>query len=180
MGALADSRLPEEKKLSRKTKRKRSRRKTQPSPWELCAPRPRTARRGRRSGGTETTNYSNFTTTKKKILARSPLDKIPIQRRCPHRRGALDREDTVATDAVMISLEIKGRFSILSSMWFGRGQIVLDLAAASPPPTKPPPVSGIRSSRDYSTRPVAEKSMPTLRRIMSTVAIVLSDSSSVR
>jgi hypothetical protein len=33
---------------------------------------------------------------------------------------------------------------------------------------------------NYSTSPVAEKSMPTLRRIMSRVAIILSDASSVR
>jgi hypothetical protein len=63
----------------------------------------------------------------------------------------------------------------------GRGIVAQHSPRGWAPATLRPVPAGVEGLEQYySTRLAAEKSMPTLRRIMSRVAIVLSDASSVR
>ena len=78
MGALADSRLPEEKKTLPEDEEETLQEKN--TTQSLGALRPQTPHRSPRQafGGNRNNQFLKLHHNEKKILARSPLDKIPI------------------------------------------------------------------------------------------------------
>ena len=89
---------PRRKKRSRKTKRKRSREKNKPSPWGLCAPRPRAPLAAAGVRGNDNNPLLKLHHNDKKILARNPLDKIPIAGACAKRPLQLNLPRTGTAD----------------------------------------------------------------------------------
>jgi len=82
--------LPEEKKGSPEDEEETLQKKNaNPVPWALYALRPR-----RRSSGKDNNQLLKLHDNEKKILARSPLDKIPIAAAVSPRPGKVGAEDS--------------------------------------------------------------------------------------